>query len=734
MIEWIIVALLVLFTILFIYLQNNNATTTPTPTPIPPIVTPTPPIVTPTPPIITPTVTPQQPLPTPVRPPPTPIVTPRPTPAPTPMTTPAQTPTQTPMITPTPTPNPTFMKKVIVIGSGIAGMTSAQLLLNNGYSVTILEARDRIGGRTYTNNQIFSYNGQPVPIDVGASWIHGDQNQPLMYLKNTGNIEVWEDAEMRYILSNGTRMNMDQQITIENAKNTVWDWVEDQGDAPSTFPGLTAAGKITIKEVMESNKNIVLANTPNCYTNSSGVTNPGNCTIQCGHIAYNDVWQTATDNSGSNLGDLGAPGLTVGQPVVGKELIVIKGNGQMIHAVSSPSTQASVKLNVEVVNINYSGTQAIVTDKNGMTYTADYVICTIPLGVLKQPNKINTLFTPAWPQEKITAMSKMGFGLLTKYFMLFPYCFWSSEEQIVLLPTDPTSYVYYPSVTNAKANGVQPSDITQWISDLANTQLTFVNFSKVTTDYGAVPMLVATFPADLGWIAERIYENDVATNQTRLTDMIYARLQAAFGTWWPANMPANSSLPTTIPRPTKAYCTPWSTEQYTMGAYSYIATNGTRDDVTTLSAPLPSAVMKNVNGQQVSVSANMIQFAGEHADSKYIATMTAAFRAGYTVTNRILVENGKTPLWIPEPPPIPTNVSVTSSDRTATISFTGSSLATSYTVVYGDSLSVTGPSSPIVVTGLTNGSSYTFSVIANNIAGGSSNSEETSITLLPIAS
>jgi hypothetical protein len=700
MIEWIIVALLVLFTIIFFYLQNNTTTPTPMPTPIP---TPVTPIVTP----VTPIVTPVTPIPTP-------IVT-------------------RPITTPIVTPTPTFLKRVIVIGSGLSGMTAAQLLLNNGYSVTILEARDRIGGRTYTNNQIFSYNGQPVPIDVGASWIHGDQNQPLIYLKNIGNIEVWDDAEMRYILSNGTRMNVDQQITIEKAKNTVWDWVEVQGVAPSGFTGLTAAGKTTIKEVMESNKNIILSNTPNCYTNSSGVTNPGNCSIQCGHIAYNDVWQRATDNSGSNLSDLGAPGLTVGQPVVGKELIVIKGNGQMIHAVSSPSTQASVKLNVEVVNINYSGTQAVVTDKNGMTYTADYVICTIPLGVLKQPNKINTLFTPAWPQEKITAMSKMGFGLLTKYFMLFPYCFWSSEEQIVLLPSDPTTYVYYPSVTNAKTNGVQPSDITQWLSDLNNTQLTLVNFSKVTTNYGSVPMLVATFPADLGWIAERIYQHDLATNQTTLTDMIYARLQAAFGTWWPNNMPANSTFPTTIPRPTKAYCTPWSTEQYTMGAYSYIATNGSRDDVTTLAAPLPSAVMKDVSGEQVSVSPNMIQFAGEHADSKYIATMTAAFRSGYTVTNRILVENGKTPLWIPAPPPAPTNVSVTSSDRTATISFTGSSLATSYTVVY-DSLSVTGPSSPIVVSGLTNGKSYTFSVIANNMAGGSVNSEKVSITLLPIAS
>ena len=621
-------------------------------------------------------------------------------------------------------------KKVIVIGSGIAGMTAAELLLNNGYKVTILEARERIGGRIYTDNHIFSHNGQPVPIDVGASWIHGDQNQPLMYLKNKRNIKVWNDAEMRYIL-NGTSMNMDQQTTIKKAKNTVWNWIEEQGVAPSEFPGLTVSGNPTIKDVMESNKNIIVSCTPNCYTNSSGVTNPGNCNTQCGHIAYNDIWQRACDNSGSNLSDLDTLGFKVSQPVVGKELIVIKGNAQMIEAVSSSSTQASVTLNTEVVNINYEGTEAVVTDKKGNVYSADYVICTIPLGVLKQQNKINSLFTPAWPQEKITAMGKMGFGFLTKYFMLFPYCFWSSEEQIVLLPSDPTTYVYYPSVTNAKTTGLwDTNDLTQWLSDLTNTQLTLVNFAKVTTNDGSAPMLIAMFPADLGWIAERIYLNDLATNQTTLTDMIYARLQAAFGTWWPNNIPPTSTFPTTIPRPTKTYCTRWSTEQYSMGAYSYISTNGTSDDVDILASPLPSAVMTDVSGEQVSVSPNMIQFAGEHTDSKYIATMASAFRAGYIVTNRILVENGKTPLWIPAPPPVPTNVIGMASDGSVSISFTGSSLATSYTVVSG-SISMSGQSSPIVVSGLTNGTTYSFTVIANNMAGGSSNSVAISVTPIP---
>ncbi len=41
-------------------------------------------------------------------------------------------------------------KKIVVLGSGVAGLTSAYELSKAGYDVTLLEARDRIGGRSYT--------------------------------------------------------------------------------------------------------------------------------------------------------------------------------------------------------------------------------------------------------------------------------------------------------------------------------------------------------------------------------------------------------------------------------------------------------------------------------------------------------------------------------------------------------------------------------------------------------
>ncbi|HEX3927431.1 MAG TPA: NAD(P)/FAD-dependent oxidoreductase [Gemmatimonadales bacterium] len=55
----------------------------------------------------------------------------------------------------------------IIIGAGLAGLAAATRLLAAGRTVTIIEARDRIGGRVHT----VSDPGTDVGIDLGAEWI-----------------------------------------------------------------------------------------------------------------------------------------------------------------------------------------------------------------------------------------------------------------------------------------------------------------------------------------------------------------------------------------------------------------------------------------------------------------------------------------------------------------------------------------------------------------------------------
>src|SRR5207248_4829808 len=58
---------------------------------------------------------------------------------------------------------------VVVVGAGASGLAAARTLHDTGLDVTVLEARDRIGGRAYT-----SYDLADHPVELGAEFIHGE--------------------------------------------------------------------------------------------------------------------------------------------------------------------------------------------------------------------------------------------------------------------------------------------------------------------------------------------------------------------------------------------------------------------------------------------------------------------------------------------------------------------------------------------------------------------------------
>lgn len=58
---------------------------------------------------------------------------------------------------------------VVVIGGGVAGLTAARELVRRGQRVTVLEARDRLGGRLHTVRPA----GWKRPVELGPEFVHG---------------------------------------------------------------------------------------------------------------------------------------------------------------------------------------------------------------------------------------------------------------------------------------------------------------------------------------------------------------------------------------------------------------------------------------------------------------------------------------------------------------------------------------------------------------------------------
>ncbi len=173
----------------------------------------------------------------------------------------------------------------------------------------------------------------------------------------------------------------------------------------------------------------------------------------------------------------------------------------------------TIQLNQRVSKIDYSTSKVSVTH-NGTTSEADYVVVTVPLGVLKA-NVIQ--FVPALPATKQTAIQHIGMSCVNKFLLTWNTVFW-----------DDIQYISYTPEARDKFNY-------------------FVNIKKYTPGVNA---LMTFAYADYARQTESMTDAQVINE-------IMAHLKDMYGS--------------SIPNPTNLLRTKWQSNENAFGAYSYTA-------------------------------------------------------------------------------------------------------------------------------------------------------------------
>lgn len=412
---------------------------------------------------------------------------------------------------------------VIVVGAGMAGVSAARELQSRGFHVTVLEGRDRIGGRIWSNRSL------GATIDLGASWIHGTEGNPLTDLaKKIGvktKITDFDDVEIYD--ANGKEISDDDAEAFEEFFEDVIENVEDYAESAEKDISYGAVIQKVIgnKKLPEKMRRLLNAQL-------NGMETESGADIDSLSITGNE--------------DEGFDG----------EDVLFPGGYEQIAGYLAKGLDIHFKHIVKAVDYSVKKVKVMTNKK---TYEADFTVVTVPLGVLKadaitqipvpcggacHTNGKNAVdvakikFIPDLPDAKKKAIGRLGFGVLNKVALKFP-----------LDPGD------FPAESH-------------FVSYAAKTRSNYMEFLNMNK-YGVGPILVAFTGGSFARSMEAQSDNDVVKDVMKVLRTIYGK---------------------ELPNPSAHVIARWMKDPFAGGAYSYMRVGAKWKDYDALMEPLKNRV------------------------------------------------------------------------------------------------------------------------------------------------
>lgn len=297
----------------------------------------------------------------------------------------------------------------IIVGAGLAGLAAANVLKQAHWNVTVLEARQRTGGRVFS----FGFKENPDLIcELGGEWV-GDSHERMKALCQDFGIALKDHRFEASLMRDGVVKRPGQWDFSPQAKTAFekfrkayhtygtkerlrldrydwWTWLEEIGFAEDD---------LLLRDLQDSTDFGETIRMVSAYTAAAEYF----------------------ESSPANEMDFKMEG----------------GNSSLINALSVSIGNDSILTGMPVANIKQRGGKVTVT-AGGRTFIADACICTVPARTL---DKIK--FDPPLPTAQSAAAEKLQYARIIKNCLLFRERFWGSED--FSLVSDVTSHYYFHS-------------------------------------------------------------------------------------------------------------------------------------------------------------------------------------------------------------------------------------------------------------------------------------------------
>ncbi|WP_120339563.1 flavin monoamine oxidase family protein [Cryobacterium soli] len=287
-------------------------------------------------------------------------------------------------------------ERVAVIGAGAAGLAAARQLADAGFSVMVIEARDRLGGRVDTVTD----DAWPVPVELGPSFIVGADGISLD--EELTGLEISHSPfpltpEARTPAGTVTEVSTVGADSVTAALT----WAAAQAQDTSLAKALIATGSATLSQT-DGDAGVSDADWLDYQLATS-------TTLESGAPADTmSGWYTPTPQASASA----------------DVRIVLGGYSGLL---KEDAADLDVLYSSVVTRVAYTDASVSLRLGTGESLTVDRAIVTVPLGVL-QGDVIE--FDPALPFAHRGAIAALGMGTVDKIWLRFDEPFWDTEAAL----------------------------------------------------------------------------------------------------------------------------------------------------------------------------------------------------------------------------------------------------------------------------------------------------------------